>query len=79
MNSRVHAIVEEARKLTRDERMELLDLLEVEFPGGSEGTPGEIEAAWIEEVRRRIAEAERGEATFIDADEVLAEARRLIR
>jgi hypothetical protein len=80
MNGRVRAIVEQARKLTLEERLELFDLLEAEFPGGSEGTPEEIEAAWLEEVERRIAvEAERGEAVFFDAEEVFAEARRLLR
>jgi hypothetical protein len=79
MNDRVRAIVEEARKLTPEERLELFDLLEVEFPGGGDGTPEEIEAAWLKEVERRIAAAERGEAVFIDAEEVIAEARRLIR
>lgn len=79
MNDRVRAIVEEARKLTPEERLELFDLLEAEFPGGSEGAPEEIEAAWLVEVERRIAEAERGEAVFFDAEEVFAEARRLLR
>lgn len=79
MNDRVRAIVEEARKLSPEERVELLELLEVEFPGGSDGTPEEIEAAWLEEVERRIAAAERGETTFVDAEEVLARMRQLIR
>ncbi len=77
MNERVRAIVEEARKLTPEERRELVDLLETELV--DESTPEEIEAAWLEEVERRVAEAERGEAVFFDAEEVFAEARRLLR
>jgi putative addiction module component (TIGR02574 family) len=77
MNDRVHAIAEEARKLTSQERRELVDLLEAELT--DEGTPEEIEAAWVEEVERRIAAAERGETTFVDADEVLTRMRHLIR
>ena len=80
MNDRIRAIIEEARKLTPDERREMFDWLEIEFPGErSDGTPEEIEAAWLEEVGRRIAKAERGETTFVDAEEAIARARRLIR
>ncbi len=80
MNDRVRAIIEEARKLSPQERVELVELLEAEFAGEeSEGTPEEIEAAWLEEVERRIAAAERGETTFVDAEEVLARMRQLIR
>jgi putative addiction module component (TIGR02574 family) len=77
MNDRIRNLVEEARKLTPEERLELVGLLEADL--ADEGTPEEIEAAWVEEVERRIAAAERGEATFVDADEVLARMRQLIR
>ena len=77
MNDRIRNIVEEARKLTPEERLELVGLLEADLADA--GTPEEIEAAWVEEVERRIAAAERGEATFVDADEVLARMRQLIR
>jgi hypothetical protein len=80
MNDRIRGIVEEARKLTPDERREMFDLLEIEFAGEqSDGTPEEIEAAWLEEVRLRIARAERGETTPIDADQVLKRLRQIIR
>lgn len=80
MNERVRMIVEEARKLSPDERREMFDLLEAEFAGeASDGTPEEIEAAWLEEVRRRIAKAERGETTPVDADQVLQRLRQIIR
>jgi hypothetical protein len=80
MNDRVRSIVEEARKLTSEERREMFDMLEVEFAGEqSDGTPAEIEAAWLEEVRRRIAKSERGETTPIDLEEALARVRSVIR
>ena len=80
MNDRIRTIVEEARKLTPEERREMFDLLEIEFAGDEgDGTPEEVEAAWLEEVERRVAKAERGETTFIDAEEVIARARGLIR
>jgi hypothetical protein len=80
MNDRIRTIIEEARKLSPEERREMFDLLEVEFPGDeSDGTPEEVEAAWMEEVERRAAKAERGETTPIDFDEAIAKARQRIR
>lgn len=80
MNDRIRTIVEEARKLTPDDRREMFHWLEIEFAGEqSDGTPEEVEAAWLEEVERRVAKAERGETTFVDGEEVIARARRLIR
>lgn len=79
MNDRIRTIVEEARKLKPDER-EMFDLLEIEFAGEqSDGTPEEIEAAWLEEVRLRIAKAERGETMPVDADQALQRLRQIIR
>jgi Putative addiction module component len=80
MNQRVRMIVDEARKLSREERREMFDLLEAEFAGDQgDGTPEEIEAAWLEEIRKRIAASERGDATFVDAEDVIARARKLFR
>lgn len=39
----------------------------------------EVEAAWDEEIRRRIAEIENGTAKLIPAEEVFVELRRLIK
>ena len=79
MNKRVTDLIEAASKLTPEERGELLLRLQHEFEDGeADGTPEEIEAAWAEEVERRIAKAERGETTFVDLDDVLAKARKLI-
>lgn len=79
MNDRIRTIVEEARKLTPEERSDLFDALELEFAREGDGTPEEIEAAWLEEVERRIAKAERGETTFVEFNEAMARARRRIR
>lgn len=80
MNDRIRTIVEEARKLTPDERREMFDWLDVEFAlERSDGTPEEVEAAWLEEVERRIAKSERGETTFVDADQVIQRLRQIIR
>lgn len=80
MNKRVTAIVEEAKKLSREERLELFDRLEAEFHGDhGDGTPEEVEAAWMEEVKRRIGKAERGETTFVDHDQVMDDLRKIAR
>ncbi|MEQ1616043.1 MAG: addiction module protein [Hyphomicrobiaceae bacterium] len=78
MNERVTAIIEQARKLTPEEQRELLHrLLSDDEP--AEGTPEEIEAAWVEECERRVAAYERGETTAVDFDTVMARARALLR
>ena len=80
MNQRIKAIVEEARKLTPEEQDELLDLLQIELHGeAGEGTPEEIEAAWLEVAQQRMDAADRGEATFIPAADVMAELRARLR
>ena len=76
MNKRVDTIMDEARKLTPEERDELVLRLHCEFEDGEpDGTPEEIEAAWNEEVERRTAKAERGETTWVDSEDVIARAR----
>jgi putative addiction module component len=80
MNERVKAIVEEARKLTPEQRRELFDLLEATFVGDEgDGSPEEVEAAWLKEVEERIARVECGEAGLVDYEEVMARVRRRIR
>ena len=76
MNTRVTSIIEEARKLSPEERVEMFARLNLEFEDeATDSTPEEIEAAWMEEVERRIARAERGETTFEPADVVHARIR----
>ena len=80
MNQRIKAIVEEARKLTPEERLELFDMLDATFQGDEgDGTPEEVEAAWLEVVEERIATRERGETVSVSHDKVLAELRALIK
>ena len=38
-----------------------------------------MEAAWDEEIKRRVAEIDNGTAKLIPAEEVFAEVRRLIK
>ena len=62
MNKRVEALITEARKLTPDERDELLRLLVLarEADEPADGTPEEIEAAWAVEIARSEARRETG-------------------
>jgi len=40
-------------------------------------TSTEVDGAWLEEVERRMAQAQRGETAFVDAEQVLARMRQL--
>ena len=62
--------------LTPEDRSRLIDLLLVSL---HEGPLTEVEAAWDEEVERRLAAHDRGETQSIDGETVLAEARRFAR
>ena len=80
MNDRVRTLLDEARKLTPNERRELFDLLEVEFASDQDdGTEEEVLAAWLDEVERRIERSEREGTTLIDFDEAMDKARQLVR
>ena len=82
MNKRVEAIIAEARKLAPHEQDELVRRLVLarDDDEPADGTPEEIEAAWIEEVERRIASVERGESELIPYEEVISQLRqRLVR
>ena len=77
MNQRVKTLVELARALTPEERLELLGeiSLVIDADEASDATPEEIEAAWVEEVDGRISDNESGLSTLVDATEVLTQAR----
>lgn len=75
MTKRVQDIIENVRALSPEEQRDvLINLLEL-VDGEPDGTPEEIEQAWLEEVQRRIAEAERGDVTFISEEEAMAPLR----
>ncbi len=62
--------------LAPEDRSRLIDLLLISL---HEGPLAEVEAAWDEEVERRLQAHDRGETHSIDGEEVLAEARRIAR
>lgn len=79
MNKRISDLIEQARQLTPQEQQELLARLPLELDVEPDGTPEEIEEAWIEEVERRIAAHERGETASIPHEEAIATVRKLVR
>jgi putative addiction module component (TIGR02574 family) len=72
MNERVKKLTEEIRKLSREDRAELMEILHALDTG--EPDPG-FEKAWAEEAERRIDAYERGETTAAPLDDVLARLR----
>jgi putative addiction module component (TIGR02574 family) len=71
MNHPIDNLLEQAKKLSTDERAALIDALH-----GLNAPPDpEWEAAWIKECEARLAALDRGEMQTYDFDEVMAEAR----
>lgn len=61
------------------DRQRLVDLLRDSLPESDEaGDAGvDVDVAWRQEIKRRVGAYERGEAVLFDADEVMAEAKRI--
>lgn len=75
MSDLVDELVRKARALPPEERVRLAE----ELLATVQEVDPEVEAAWDEEIRRRIAEIESRKAKLIPAEEVFAEVRRLIK
>jgi putative addiction module component (TIGR02574 family) len=75
MSASLKQIEEQARALSAEERAKLAEsLLE-----SLHSPVSEVEAAWAEEIERRVAAFDRGEIPSYPAEDVFAEARRLTR
>ena len=74
MSQHVKDLIEAARQLTPDERVELVENILVTLAGSDP----EIERAWAKEAKDRMDAIRRGELATHDAEEVLAEARALL-
>lgn len=72
--SLIEELSRKALQLSPEERVQLAEKLLATV----HETDAEVEAAWDEEIRRRLAEIENGTAQLIPAEEVFAEVRRLI-
>lgn len=75
MSASLKQIEEQARALSAEERAKLAEsMLE-----SLHAPVSEVEAAWAEEIERRVAAFDRGEIPSYPAEDVFAEARRLSR
>lgn len=80
MSGDAHAVLEQAKELTAQERIELArELLASVEEDEEAGTADDIEAAWDDEIRRRDEQVLAGGGGAHDAEDVLAEAERMIR
>lgn len=75
MSKRAEELTKKARALPPEERVRLAEALLATVQEVDE----DAEAAWDEEIRRRIAELDSGAAKVIPAEEVFAEVRRLLK
>lgn len=75
MSDLVEELARKARALPPQERVRLAE----ELLATVHEIDPEVEAAWGEEIRRRIAEIDSGKAKLVPAEEVFAEVRRLIK
>jgi putative addiction module component (TIGR02574 family) len=76
MSSLVDELSARAKALPIEDRARLAEELLASF---QEEADPDAEAAWDREIERRVAEIESGAANLIPAEDVHAEARRLIR
>lgn len=84
MSAQAQAILEQALRLSADERAHLADELQRSLEDGASGLPpDEVARLWNEEINRRLARArermERGAPTGRSADEVYADAEARIQ
>ena len=70
----IEAVIEQALKLSIEERTELVERLLDSIHEAEPADPGH-EAAWTEVLDRRLQEIREGRVETIDATEVLAKAR----
>lgn len=71
----VQELEAEALKLPTGERARLAHRLIISLDEDADEDPAEVERAWGEEIRRRLAEVDAGTAELIPAEEVFAELR----
>lgn len=74
MPDTVAELAQRGRALDAKDRERLVDLL---LDSLTDSPDPAVEEAWRLEIRRRVAAYERGEAVLYDAEDVMAEAKRL--
>ena len=71
-----HDLLEAANRLSQADRAWLAQ--ELLHPPGDGSTEAELEAAWGDEIKRRLDEIDSGQAEMISLEDVLAEMNQLI-
>ena len=77
MTEKVQAITQEAARLERHERVEIIEVLLKTLEPESTDDPSDVLAAWRDEVKRRSEELKSGGVTAIPWDQVKDEAEKL--
>jgi putative addiction module component (TIGR02574 family) len=72
MDTHAEQILQSALSLPPDDRVEIAESL---IQSLDEERAAEIEAAWAEEIKRRLESIDKGQAQFIPADEVMRSMR----
>ncbi len=75
MSDLVEELSHKARALPPEDRVRLAE----ELLASVQEPDAEVDAAWEEEIKRRIAEIDSGKAKLVPAEEVFAEVRRLLK
>lgn len=75
MTNLVDELSRKARALPPEDRVRLAE----ELLATVQEVDAEVELAWDEEIKRRIADIDSGTAKLIPAEEVFAEVRRLLK
>ena len=73
-SAEIEAVAEQAMRLSADDRAELGERLLFSVAA----TQPTLHPSWASELTRRVAELDSGEAVLVPAEEVFAEARRII-
>jgi putative addiction module component (TIGR02574 family) len=76
MNVMLDQIAQKALQLTPAQRAELVDFLVESLESAQ---PDELQHLWVAEAARRLSEVRSGKVKTIPGEEVLAEARRLVK
>ena len=69
-------VEQQARMLEPDDRARLVEIM---LESLRENSLSEVEAAWQKEIASRVTAYNRGEVRVYDAEEVFAEARRIVQ
>lgn len=79
MGQPLKQLVSDALELPAHERAQLAHRLIISLDEEIEDDPAEVQRAWEDEIRRRMAEVEAGTAELIPAEQVFSELRARLR